>query len=133
MSQGLKISQKRKEKLFSRKSKCPNKENIDKFQIYNKMYNKLRRAAKKIHYDKQFKKYTRDSKQTWSIIREVIGKKTDKNQIPSYFQSNGQIISDSLEIANEFNKFFAGVGPKLAEEIGHSDITFETFLTERLH
>ena len=31
MSQGLKISQKRKEKLFARKLKCPNKDNIDKF------------------------------------------------------------------------------------------------------
>ena len=131
MSKGLKISQKRKERLFSRKLRCPNKENVDKFQIYNKIYNKIRRAAKKLYYDKQFKKFTKDSKQTWSLIREVIGKKTDKHQIPKYFQSNGQIISDYLDIANEFNTFFASVGPKLAGEIGQSDIAFETFLSER--
>ena len=60
-----------------------------------------------------------------------MAKKTDKNQIPTYFQSNGQVISDNLDIANEFNTFFAGVGPKLADEIGQSDIAFETFLSKR--
>ena len=77
-----------KERLFSRKLRCPNKENVDKFQIYNKIYNKIRRAAKKLYYDKQFKKFTKDSKQTWSLIREVIGEKTDKHKIPKFFQSN---------------------------------------------
>ena len=87
MSQGLKISQKRKEKLFARKLKCPNKENIDKFQIYNKIYNKLRRTAKKLYYDKQFKKFTKDSEQTWSLIREVIGgKKRIKIKVPHIFK-----------------------------------------------
>ena len=58
------------------------------------MYNKIRRAAKKLYYDKQFKKFSKDSKQTWSLIREIIGKKVDKNQIPTFFQSNNQMISD---------------------------------------
>ena len=105
MSQGLKKSQKRKEKLFARKIKYPTMDNIEKFKVYNKLYNKVRRAAKKLFYDKQFRKFAKDSKQTWSVIRDILGTKTDKNQIPSYFQNNGQIISDYLEIANGFNNF----------------------------
>ena len=85
MSKGLKTSQKRKEKLFAKKLKCPNKTNFDNFQIYNKLYNKIRRAAKKFYYDKQFNKFTKDSKKTWSLIRDVIGKKSDKSQIPAFF------------------------------------------------
>ena len=92
------------------------------------MYNKLRRSAKKMYYDKQFVKFARNSKQTWSVIREVIGTRKQKDQIPNFFQKNGQIITDSLEIANGFNTFFAGIGPKLASEIEISDINFESFL-----
>ena len=82
-------------------------------------------------YDgKQFTKISRNSKQTWSVIREVIGTFKQKEQIPNFFQKNGQIITDSLEISNGFNTFFAGIGPKLASEIGMSDVSFERFLTK---
>ena len=131
MSQGLIKSQKRKEKLFAKKVKCPTIDNTETFKLYNSVYNKVRRAAKKMFYDKQFKKFAKDSKQTWSVIREILGKKTDKNQIPTFFQNNNQVISDYLEIANGFNTFFAGIGPKLAEEIGPSDTSFDSFLLER--
>ena len=110
--------------------KYPNSQNIEHFKLYNKIYNKIRRAAKKLYYDEQFKKFAKDSKQTWSVIREIIGTKTDKSQVPNYFQNNNQVISDYLEIANGFNAFFAGIGPKLAEEIDPSDVMFENFLSE---
>ena len=122
MSQGLKISQKRKEKLFAKKIKYPTIDNLEKFKIYNKFYNKVRRAAKKSFYEKQFKMFAKDSKQTWSTIREILG---------TFFQHNSEIIIYYLEIADGFNTFFAGIGPKLAEEIGPSDRPFDSFLFER--
>ena len=94
MSSGLKVSQKRKEKLFSKKVKSPTVYNIQQFKLYNKIYNKVRRAAKKLHYNKQFTKFAKNSKRTWSVIREVIGSNKQTDQIPTYFQQNGQIISD---------------------------------------
>ena len=130
MSKGLIISQKRKEKLFSKKKKHPSVINNDNFKIYNTAYNKLRRAAKKLYYKNRFNKFISDSKQTWSLIREIIGTKKDKNQLPDFFKDNGQIITDNLEIANGFNKFFAQIGPNLASEIGVSDVSFETFLED---
>ena len=103
--------------------------NLEIFKIYNKIYNKLRRAAKKLYYKSQFDKFAKNSKQTWSVIREVIGTSKHKDQIPTFFVKNGQVISDCLEIVNGFNGFFAGIGPKLAAEIGPSDISFESYLT----
>ena len=106
MSSGIKVSQKRKEKLFAKKIKFPSNENIEKFKVFNKMYCKIRRAAKKMYYNDQFTKFTRDSKKTWSVIREIIGNHKSKEQIPAYFQHNGKIISDYLDIADGFNDFF---------------------------
>ena len=58
----------------------------------------------------------------WSLIREIIGSKKNKNLLPDFFKENGQIITDYLEIANGFNNFFSQVGPKRASEIGPSDV-----------
>ena len=79
--------------MFAKKIKYPTIDNLEKFKIYNKFYNKVRRAAKKSFYEKQFKMFAKDSKQTWSTIREILGTKTDKNQIPTFFQNNSEIIS----------------------------------------
>ena len=103
MSGGLKISQKRKEILFAKKIKCSSDINTNQFKLYNKIYNKLRRSAKKMYYDKQFLKFARNSKQIWSVIREVIGTRKQKDQMPKKIQNKCQIITDSLEIANGFN------------------------------
>ena len=131
MTDGLKISQQTKEKLFSKKMICPSQLNIDKLKNYNTLYNKLRRVAKKLYYNNQFKKFAKNSKQTWSIIREVIGSKKQKDQLPNFFRENGQIVSDTLDIANGFNTFFSGIGPKLASDIDNSDINFKSYLSDR--
>ena len=78
MTAGLFISHKKKEKLFAKKLRCPSQNNIENFKTYNKIYNKIRRAAKVLHYAQQFKKYSHNIKETWSVIREVIGKKKEK-------------------------------------------------------
>jgi hypothetical protein len=56
--------------------------------------------------------------------------KKEKSQLPDFFIENGNIITDYLEIANGFNDFFSQVGPKLASEIGHSDVSYDSFLLD---
>ena len=130
MTKGLIISQKQKEKLFSKKVRKPTEINSKKFKLYNAIYNKLRRISKKMYYDKQFSKFTSNCKQTWSVIREIIGSKKERSQIPDFFRDNNQLVKDNLDIANGFNNFFSQVGPKLASEIGLSDVSFDSFLSE---
>ena len=130
MTKGLILSQKRKEKLFARKLRYPSVENIENFKAYNRLYCKTRRADKKLYYNKQFTKFTKDSKRTWSLIKEVVGSSKTKDQIPTYFQQNGKIKSDYLEIPDGFNNFFANIGQKLASEIDTPTTNFKTFLSE---
>ena len=130
MTTGLKVSQKRKEKLFAKKIKLPTAQNIEKFKNYNKVYCKTRRAAKRLHYNNQFIKFSKDSKKTWSLIRDIVGSNKSKEQLPTYFQQNGKNVSDYLEIANGFNTFFSDIGPKLASEIGATNKSFQTFMPE---
>ena len=119
---------KKKRTIICKKIKESDRNKFRNIIINNKIYNKLRRAAKKLYFKNQFDKFTKNSKQTWSVIREVIGTSKHKDQIPTFFQKNGQVISDCLEIVNGFNGFFAGIGPKLAAEIGPSDVSFDSYL-----
>ena len=116
ITKGLIISHKCKEKLFAKKRRNPSDINQQNFKQYDMIYNKLRRAAKKIYFDNQFAKFSKNIKQTWSVIKEIIGSNKMKNRIPDFFKENDQIIKEYLEIANGFNNI--------------ADTSFEAFLSE---
>ena len=58
-----------------------------------------------------------DAKGTWKILNNVINKKQGHHELAKQFESNGETIHDRTAIANEFNTFFANVGPNLAMTI----------------
>lgn len=128
MSQGLLISRKHKEKLFSKKLRKPTDININNFKKYNTVYKKLIREAKKLYYSNKFKEYSKDARKTWITIRSIVGGKKHRESIPEYFKHNNKILSDSMEIAEGFNKFFSGIGPELASSIQKSNKNFQDYL-----
>ena len=71
VTKGLIISSINKDKLFRKKLNKPNEININNFTKYNKIFNKIKRAAKKMYYTNIFATYKTDSKQTWSILRQI--------------------------------------------------------------
>ena len=89
----------------------------------------MRRAAKIVYYENQFSKFSRNIKDTWSVIKELLGVKKQKDQIPDFFRENGKTINDYLEISNGFNTFFSQIGPDLAADIPKSNVCYKTFLS----
>ena len=69
-------------------------------------------------------------KKTWAVIRDIIGAKSEKSQIPDYFRTDNNIATDNLDIANGFNNFFSQIGPNLASEIPESESTYEESLRD---
>ena len=47
-------------------------------------------------------------KKTWAVISETLNKKKRKDE-PLSFKCNGRDLTDDIEIANKFNRFFADV------------------------
>ena len=131
MSIGLLISSKTKTKLFSKKIKKPSQLNDVKFKTYNNLFNKCKKAAKNSFYFKQFEMHKENIKQTWTLIRDVIGSQTKKREsLPNFFRQNKDILSDPTDISNGFNDFFVTVGSKLASEIQPSGRSFRSYLKE---
>ena len=57
--------------------------------------------------------YTR---MTWKIINDILRRKSSTS-CDAHFISNGQIIKNHDEIADQFNHFFISIGSKLSQEI----------------
>ena len=68
-------------------------------------------------------------KRTWVTMKEIIGSKKSSGMLFSKrLVVNDLECFDKKPIAENFNKFFSEIGPKLASNILHSLISFEHFL-----
>ena len=46
-----------------------------------------------------------DAKSTWNVLNTVINKKMCQNELPKHVECNGEDVSDTSIIANNFNTF----------------------------
>ena len=128
MTKALLVSRKNKNKLAAKKLKNPSQENISKYKIYNSKYRSLIRKAKINYYKEKFAENVKNIKQTWSLIKEILGTKNSSFNIPETFTVEGKVFTGAAEIAEGFNEFFSTVGPNLSSLIPDSGDDFEKYL-----
>ena len=59
---------------------------------------------------------SKGSKDSWKYINELLNRKQNTSAI-SQLKIDGQIVTGPENMANEFNKYFCQIGPKLAQNI----------------
>jgi hypothetical protein len=118
MTPALLKSSMTREKMF-RKSlgKPKDSKAYNNFIKYRNLYNKLKKLHKQNNYATELTKFKNDTRRTWKILKEVIGKQNDKSNISEVFRSGNDIIKDPKTISNMFCKYFSEIGPKFAERI----------------
>ena len=75
------------------------------------------RDANNLYYFNTFTERKNDMKQTWGIINETLNKGKQGSNFPSAFTLGSRTITDSREIANEFNTFLQMLGPSLLQTL----------------
>ena len=88
----------------------------EEYTRYRKTLRHSIREAKKMYYTRTFNIYKNNMKTTWKIINDTLRKKSSTS-CDAHFISNGQIIKNHDEIADQFNHFFISIGSKLSREI----------------
>ena len=94
------------------------------YKLYNKIYRKVIRTAKKSYYDAKLAEYAKDVRNTWKIINTLISNKKNKHDIPGVFTEGTVNFTGAKEIAEGFNEYFVNVGPTLAEAIPKTNINY---------
>ena len=63
-------------------------------------------------------------KETWKTLNNVLGR-NKLIKLPDFFKDlDGNKITDSKKIANNFNDFFTNIGTKLANKISSPDSNY---------
>ena len=88
-----------------------------KYKTYRNKLTGLLRLSKKLYYQSYFKANQTNIKNVWKGIRQLISLKTKDSLKPNKLIKDNQEITDPKLIANEFNNYFATIGPWLASEI----------------
>ena len=121
MTDALKNSIKNKNKLYVKQLKEPTAENVNNYKHYKTELNRLMKVMERNHYQELLQANKNNTRKTWSIIKEVINKKT-QNRSPVHFKLGDRLISDKTLIASKFNQYFNNVGCDLAKRIPHSEL-----------
>ena len=122
-------SSKRKQKLYEKLLKNRNSVNKENYKTFARLFESIKQKSKQNYYHNLLINYENDMKRTWVTIKEIIGsKKSSGTLFPKRLVVNDLAFFDKETIAENFNKFFCEIGPKLESKIPHLLISFEHFL-----
>ena len=88
----------------------------EEFKSYYYTLRRSIREAKRLYYTRTFAIYKNNMKQTWTIIRDTLQRKSEC-EIHNQFSIGNRMVTDSDEIANKFNNYFVNIGRLLSERI----------------
>ena len=132
ITKGLKKSSKRKQKLYAKFFKKRSEKTEKDYLDYKKLFESLKKRSKKMHYSNLILKYKDNIKKTWQVIKEALGKEKSSQSLPKTVLVNELSVTQSTSIAENFNKFFTEIGPKLAKNIKKSSKNFAHYLHKHL-
>ena len=100
----------------------PNNTNLkERYRLLrNSLTSEIRRREKEF-FSAQIEDAAGDQKQTWSVIRKIIGFNKVKSDFPTSIKKADQTITnDATEICSELNNFFVNVGRNLDDALPKS-------------
>jgi hypothetical protein len=127
MTSGLLISRKTKLELCKKASKDRTEESFQKYRAYRNLFNTLMRASKKMYFSDGLKLNQRNPKKTWDLLKEAANLHGSNDNVEKILVNN-EIISEPKKIAENFNDFFAKIGPQISESITQTETKPEDFM-----
>lgn len=111
--------------------KTRNKYYHSKFKYYRNKIKHLLLISKKSYYNNYFLNNSKNIKGTWFGIKQLVTLKQSKSNFPNKITINNSKITDPINIANSFNKYFASIGPNLSEIIPNVNCSIHDYLGEQ--
>ena len=128
-TKGLLTSRKHKNCLYKSFLKTRTLTSEQNYRPYNRAYNKVVKAAKKLYFNSNIDNNS-NPKTAWKFLNEAIGKNKSSSCVLNNLSVNGNTISNSIDMANCFNDFFASIPDKITAGIHPSNVNFKHFMPE---
>ena len=114
ITKGIRISIRKKNKFYEKFIKTRQKYYESMYKSYRNKLSNLIKASKKKYYTDFFHTNTKNIKNIWKRIKEIITLKPHSVNMPTRIVTDKSILTDAKCIANAFNDFFSSVGNQLA-------------------
>ncbi len=128
ISAGLLTSSRHKSKLFKKKLLKPTDQNIKHYKDYLNIFNKTKRTLKRNYYSNMLEINQNNMNKMCIVLKQAIGKRNDKSNLPKTFKIDNTNTSDETEIANGFNKHFSKIGESTAKNVPKTKTKFSDYL-----
>ena len=93
---------------------------------------KTKKHAKKNYYRYKIKSSEGDTRNTWRIIKEIIGKKKCNSTVVSKHITVNNIKYMMLILLRKIYRFLFNLGPNLAPKIPQSDRSYQSYLPKTI-
>ena len=130
ITQGILNSSINKCRLLRAKIRNQTVHNITIYKNYCKVFNKIKRAAKKKYYTESLAQNVNNIKRTWQLLREALNKKPLHSKYEDAFLIGNIEVTNKKEIANGFNSFFANIGTTISDAVPQPTNAFSDYLTD---
>lgn len=128
MTRGLLISRKTKQRLGREHKIKGTSESGKSYRKYRNIYNRLVSLSKKLYYESELEKFSRNPRKQPELIKDAIGLATKKNNSDiGILNVNGQTICDNKLKANYFNEYFSQIGTTTSNSVPLTDISFRSY------
>ena len=131
MTRGLLISRSRKTELHKKSLANPSPENLQVYRAYRNIFNSLMRLSKKLYFDNGFRKFKKNPKKSWDLLKEATFGTKNKSEI-NEIMVNNKLTADPREISENFNNFFTSVGEKIFESVSPVDRPPDLYQSEQI-
>ena len=136
---GILKSIRRKQKLYSKfKSSNFDPQVGVKYKKYRNTLTLVLKNAKRRYFSNIFEECKDDTRKTWQTINQLLRGQNDSvkttyvERLTVHVNGENRVMTDDLAIASEFNNFFVGIGPNLADKIPQVDIDCTAYLGPKL-
>ena len=132
MTQSLKISIRKKNRLYKKKIQTPTLDNINRFKEYNQILQASLKLAEERYYHNLFSDTKSSSIKMWKALGSIINPdKTRKQQQITKLIIGEEVVEDNKGISDRMNDYFCTVGRKLANELPNGK-SFNTYLKNKI-
>ncbi len=131
ISKRLKNACKKKNTLYREFIKYRTTEAENKYKKYKNKLTNIMRTCKKEYYSKILENNKNNIKSIWNILNSVLRDTPRLVNYPQYFSGTENNINKMEDVVNEFNRYFASIGPTLARKIPVSDTPYHATSIEK--
>ena len=117
MTGALRAQIKQKNKLHSLAISSRDDKIMDDYKETKKNLQSALRNSEITYFSNQLDIHRNDMGKSWKVLRNILGKDHNKRKKHHSFFINNNYVTDSLQIANAFNKFFVSIGSLLAKKM----------------